>query len=36
MTTLLEVHHDIVEALDNKYMVALVLLDLSDVFDVIE
>ena len=34
-TVLLNVHHDITESLDNKSMVALVLLDLSTAFDVI-
>ena len=36
VTALLKVHHDIAEALDRKCMVALVLLDLSAAFDVID
>ena len=35
-TALLKVHHDIAEALDRKCMAALVLLDLSAAFDVID
>lgn len=35
-TALLRVHHDITQALDNKSMAALVLLDLSAAFDVID
>jgi exonuclease III len=35
-TALLKVHHDITEALDNKCMTALVMLDLSAAFDVID
>ena len=35
-TALLKVHRDIVEALDRKCMAALVLLDLSTAFDVID
>jgi len=35
-TALLGVHHDIAEALDRKCMAALVLLDLSAAFDVID
>jgi len=35
-TALLNVHHDIAEALDRKCMAALVLLDLSAAFDVID
>ena len=35
-TAFLSVHHDITEALDNKCKVALVLLDLSTAFDVID
>jgi len=35
-TALLKVHHDIAEALDRKCMAALVLLDLSVAFDVID
>ncbi len=35
-TALLKVHHDIAAALDKKCMAALVLLDLSAAFDVID
>jgi len=35
-TALLKVHHDIAKALDRKCMAALVLLDLSAAFDVID
>ena len=35
-TALLEVHHDIAEALDKKCLLALVLLDLSAAVDVID
>ena len=35
-TALLKVHHDIAEALDRKCTAALVLLDLSAAFDVID
>ena len=35
-TELLKVHHDIAEVLDTKIMEALVLLDLSAAFDVID
>jgi len=35
-TALLKVHHEVAEALDRKYMAALVLLDFSAAFDVID
>ena len=35
-TMLLNVHHDIPEVLDKKYMAALVLLDLPTAFDVFD